>query len=163
MVEALLSIGELAFSGLLPSVRFSVGFYVGRAYSLVTSSIVLIVLLAETTQLHVRLAGSNAILQRERSNKLMNLEAMAASISHEIRQPRTAIAANSQAAREFIKGAPPDLDEALAALNDVISDGHRVDRVLQDIRVLFGSANGGQEQIDLNELALGALQAVQER
>ena len=85
MVVALVYIAELAFSGLFPSVRFSAGFYAGRVFSLVTSSIVLIVLLAETTRLYVRLARSNATLQRERNNKLMNLEAMVASIAHEVK------------------------------------------------------------------------------
>ena len=46
IVVAAVFIGELAFSGLLPTVRFSVGFYAGRVFSLVTSSIVLIVLLS---------------------------------------------------------------------------------------------------------------------
>jgi signal transduction histidine kinase len=87
MVVTLALILELAFSGLLPSVRFSLGFYAGRVFSLITSSVVLIVLLAETTRLYVRLARSNALLQREQRNKLMNLEAMVAFISHEIRQP----------------------------------------------------------------------------
>jgi hypothetical protein len=49
MVVALVAILEMAFSGLLPTVRFSVGFYAGRVLSLITSSIVLIILVAETT------------------------------------------------------------------------------------------------------------------
>ena len=51
MVVAFISIGELAFSGLLPGVRFSLGFYAGRVFSIIAASIVLIVLLAETTRL----------------------------------------------------------------------------------------------------------------
>ena len=56
MVVALVYIGELAFSGLLPSVRFSLGFYAGRAFSIIAASIVLIIMFAETTRLYVRLA-----------------------------------------------------------------------------------------------------------
>jgi hypothetical protein len=52
IVVALAAILELAFSGLIPTVRFSAGFYAGRAFSLLTASIVLIVLLAETTRLY---------------------------------------------------------------------------------------------------------------
>ena len=59
-VVALAAILELAFSGLIPTVRFSAGFYAGRAFSLLTASIVLIVLLAEITRLYTRLARSNA-------------------------------------------------------------------------------------------------------
>ena len=98
MVVAFVYIAELALSGLLPSVRFSAGFYAGRA-SLVTASIVLIVLLAETTRLSTRLARTNAMLQREKNNKLMNIEGVVASIGHEIRQPLGAIESNSSSAQ----------------------------------------------------------------
>ncbi len=84
IVVALVFIAELVFSGLLPTERFSLGFYAGRVFSIMTSSIVLIILLAETTRLYMRLARSNAMLRREQANKLMNLEAVVASISHEI-------------------------------------------------------------------------------
>jgi two-component system, sensor histidine kinase and response regulator len=40
-------------------------------------------------------------LERERENKLMNVEAIIASIAHEIRQPLTAIATNASAAQRF--------------------------------------------------------------
>ena len=73
MVVALVAILELAFSGLLPTVRFSAGFNAGRAFSLLTASIVLIVMLAETTRLYVRLARSNAMLRREQTIKLIPL------------------------------------------------------------------------------------------
>ena len=89
MVVALVGILELAFSGLLPTVRFSAGFYAGRAFSLLTASIVLIVMLAETTRLYMRLARSNAMLRREQNNKLMTFEAMASSIVHEVKGSRS--------------------------------------------------------------------------
>jgi signal transduction histidine kinase len=107
MVVALVFILELILSGLLPSVRFGVGFYAGRVYSLITSSIVLIIVLAETARLYVRLARSNAMLHRERDNKLMNMEAMAASIAHEVKQPLAAIAINGAATLNFLKLTPP--------------------------------------------------------
>ena len=49
--------------------------------------LVLGLLLTEMTNLYTRIARSNITLERERSNKLMSLEAMAAAISHEIKQP----------------------------------------------------------------------------
>ena len=96
MVVAFVYIGELTFSGLFPSVRFSMGFYAGRVFSVITASIVLIVLLAETTKLHVLLARYNMKLQLEQNNKLMNFEAVVAAIAHEIRQPLQAIELNSE-------------------------------------------------------------------
>ena len=112
MVVALVAILELAFSGLLASVRFSAGFYAGRTFSLLTASIVLIVMLAETTVLYMRLARSNAMLRREQDNKLMNLEAMASSIVHEVRQPLAAMTTSAAAGKRFLDRASPDIAEA---------------------------------------------------
>ena len=141
-------------------VRFSLGFYAGRVFSIITSSIVLIVMLAETTRLYMRLARSNAMLRRERDNKLMNLEAMAASISHEVRQPIAAMSANSGAAIRFIQREPVDRAAALSALMEVKSDCRRADQILQDIRALFGKGDQGQERIDVNETARAGLWAL---
>jgi signal transduction histidine kinase len=160
MVVALVFIAELVFSGLLPTVRFSLGFYAGRVFSIMTSSIVLTVMLAETTRLYMRLARSNAMLRREQANKLMNLEAVVASISHEIRQPIAAMSVSSAAAIRLLQREPPDLAEARSALKDVQSDGRRANAILQDIRALFGKGDQEQERIDINETALAALQAV---
>ena len=153
-------IAELTFSGLLPTVRFSLGFYAGRVFSIITSSIVLIVILGETTRLYTRLARSNAMLRREQANKLMSLEAMAASISHEIRQPMAAISANSAAAIRLIQHEPVDFAEALSALKDVQGDSRRANEILQDIGALFGKGAQGQERVDINETALAALRAL---
>ena len=116
MVVAVVFIGEVAFSGLLPSIRFSAGFYAGRGFSLVTSSIVLIVLLAETMRLYVQLARSNAKLELERNNKLMNMQALASSISHELRQPLGAIMLSSETALLSISRQPPNIATAASAL-----------------------------------------------
>ena len=118
MVVALVAILELAFSGLLASIRFSAGFYAGRAFSLLTASIVLFVMLAETTRLYVRLARSNAMLRREQNNKLMTFEAMASSFVHEIRQPLTGIAAFGGATLRFLKKSPPDLQSAESTVSE---------------------------------------------
>ena len=61
----------------------------------------------------------------ETENKLMNVEAITASIAHEVRQPLTAIAANGVAALRFLQRTPPDYDEIRAALNRIIYDCHR--------------------------------------
>jgi hypothetical protein len=87
-------ISELAILEVLLYPRFTFGFYVGRGFSLITSIVILVVLLQEMTQMHARLARSNSALQRERNNKLMNLEAMAATIAHEVNQPLSALVTN---------------------------------------------------------------------
>jgi signal transduction histidine kinase len=160
MVVALASILELILSGLMPTVRFSLGFYAGRIFSLVTSSIVLIAMLGEITRLYVRQARSHAMLRREQDNKLMNLEAIASSISHEIRQPIGAMVLNAESAVQFITRDRPDIAEAVAAMNDVVRDGERTHQMLMSIRALFGRSAGEQERIYLNDAALNALRVL---
>ena len=87
---------------LLSGARFSLGFYAGRVFALITSIVVLVLLLSETTRLYARLARSYRLLEHERDNKLMNVEAITASIAHEVRQPLTAIASSSSAAVRFL-------------------------------------------------------------
>ncbi len=105
---------------------------------------------------------SVAELQRERKNRLMNLDAMAASIGHEVRQPLAAIASSGAAAVRFLDQAPPNLDEVRLALNRIVQDSHRASKVFDNIRALFGKADRGHEPIDVNQLALGVLQMLRE-
>jgi signal transduction histidine kinase len=118
---------------------------------------VLAALFAERRESEARLARSNMMLERQRSNKLMSLEATAASISHEMKQPLTAITANGVSALRLLERSPPDLDEVRSALSDIVSDGYRVSGVLDNIRSLFGRAGQKQEPIDVNEAARAAL------
>jgi signal transduction histidine kinase len=160
IVVAAVFIGELAFSGLLPTVRFSVGFYAGRVFSLVTSSIVLIILLAETTLLYVHLARSNDLLQRERHNKLMSMEAMAASIVHEINQPMGAALLNSEAALMCLKATPPQIDDCTEALEGVVESTMDAKAILDNLRTLFGKAKLSKERVDLNRVSLDVLKTL---
>jgi signal transduction histidine kinase len=160
VVVAAVFIGELAFSGLLPAVRFSVGFYAGRVFSLVTSSIVLIVLLAETTLLYVHSARSNSLLQRERHNKLMSMEAMAASISHELNQPIGAALLNGESALMCLKATPPEIEESKEALEGIVENTMHAKVILNNLRSLFGEPNLIKERVDLNSLSLDVLKTL---
>ena len=160
MIVALALILEAAFVAVLSGERFSLGFYAGRVFSLIASTVVLVVLLAETLRMYARLARLNSMLQRERMNKLMNLEVMAASISHEVRQPLAAIALNGGAALRFLGRTPPDLEEVRSFLNMMVNESHRAGQVFDNLRPLFGSADKGQEKVDVNEVVAGVLHAL---
>jgi signal transduction histidine kinase len=121
------------------------------------SAYVLAALFAQRRESAEQLAQSNALLQRERDNKLMNLEAMAASIAHEVRQPLVAIAANGGAALRFLGRTPPDHKEVQSALSRIISDSHRASQVFDNIRALFGKADKGHEPVYVNEIAIEVL------
>ena len=157
MVVAFVYIGELAFSGLLPSVRFSLGFYAGRLFSIVASSIVLIILLAETTRLYVLLARSHASLQRERDNKLMNFEAIVAAISHEVRQPLGAIELNSSSAQLILERTPADISELRAIMDETKDAARRIDETLAGLRSLFGKIERKRQPVDINDVVLDVL------
>jgi signal transduction histidine kinase len=119
--------------------------------------------LIETEKHRAReLAKSLELLQRERNNKIMNLEAMVASIGHEVRQPLTAIASNGNAALRFLDHQPANLDEARSALNKMVANSHRASEVFDNIRALFGEANRGQEPVDVKELTLNVLESLRD-
>ena len=159
MIVALAATSELALAS-LSSARFTLGFYAGRIFSLITSTTVLAVLLSETTRLYARLARSNKLLQRERSNKLMNLEAMVASISHEVRQPLSAIATSGGAALRFLGWTSPDLEEVRSNVNLMIGESHRASQVFDNILALFGKADKGHEPVDVNEITSEVLRTL---
>jgi signal transduction histidine kinase len=161
IVVALVAILELAFSGLLPTVRFSAGFYAGRVFSLLTASIVLVVMLAETTRLYIRLARSNAMLWQEQDNKLMTFDAMASSIVHEVKQPLTAVSLFAETAARFLKKSPPDYQKAESAINSMVDATHKVNEVLETVRQLFTKRDALKAPIDLNELILDVVRVLQ--
>ena len=124
------------------------------------SAYILAALFAERRKSEARLARSNMMLQRERNNKLMNIEAITSAIVHEVRQPLAAIAANGDAGVRLLAKTPPDLDEVRAAMTDMVRDSHRASQVMESIRVLFKSADLEPQPVDLNEIVLEALDAL---
>jgi len=120
-------------------------------------AIVLASLFSERRESEARLARSNMMLQRERNNKLMNIDTITSAIVHEVRQPLAAIATNGNAGIRWLAKTPPDFDEVRAAMTRIVRDSHRASQVLESIRVLFKSADLEVQPLDLNEIALGAL------
>jgi signal transduction histidine kinase len=137
MVVLFAWLSELAILDVLLYPRFTFGFYVGRGFSLITSVVVLVVLLQEMTQLYARLARSNSALQGERNNRLMNLEAMVASIAHEINQPLSALVTNGGIGLRLLAKADSNLDEVRGALKRIVDDGHRASHIISSIRAMF--------------------------
>jgi signal transduction histidine kinase len=85
---------------------------------------------------------------------------LASSISHEMRQPLTAIVGGGGALLRYVGGTPPKLDKARSAAEGMIAAGHRASQILDDIRNLFGTAERPQSSIDMNDLAVKALHAL---
>src|SRR5215831_20977206 len=124
------------------------------------SAYILAALFAERRDSEARLISSNMMLERERSNKLMNLEAMAGSISHEIKQPLTGITLSGSALARYLNDTPPKLEKARSAAEKMIAGGHRVGQILDDIRNLFGKSEREPGPVNMNDLALEALRTL---
>ena len=140
--------------------RFTLGFYAGRLFSFSTSIFVLGFLLEQITNLYFSLARSHMMLARERNNKLMNAEATAAAIAHELKQPLAAMVSNADASLEFLEQTPPNVAAAKEALDDIVAGGHRTSEALDGVRGLFRNVNEGREPVDMNEVCRDLLHSM---
>jgi signal transduction histidine kinase len=139
------------------SVRFSFGWYTARVYALLASCTVLVVLLTETTLLYSRLASAFVLLRRERSGRLMSVDAATGAIAHEIRQPLASIASSGRAALNFLKRAPPDLDEVRQALDRIVEQAHRADETIASVRELFKKRADQRTSIQVDDVIRQAM------
>ena len=111
VVTLFVSLPDFSLSFFYDVVRYSVGWYTARSYTLIASCTVLIVLLVETTMLYARLASAMILQRRERANRLMSVDEATAAIAHEIKQPLGAMSLNCEAALECLRATPLDLEE----------------------------------------------------
>jgi signal transduction histidine kinase len=133
-------------------VRFSLGWYAGRVFGLVSGSLVLFVLLYEITTLYAWLLRAVVAERLERAARLMTGDAVSASIAHEVKQPLSGIVNNAYASLRWLDRATPDLDEAKAALKRITVDGHRAGAVIDSIRAIFKKDAGNRTSLNINEL-----------
>lgn len=144
---------EVALASILSGNRYTVSWYAGRFYQLVTATVVMAVLLVELTTLYANVARANMLLQqerlsleravqaqrREREARLMTGDAVAASIAHEIRQPLTAMVTTADAGLRFLDRSLPNLNRAKEAFTRIVADGHRAGALIGTIRANFKS------------------------
>jgi len=123
---------------------------------------VLAALFAERRASEAHLARANAMLERERDNRLLNAQAVTAAIAHEIRQPLAAIVLNADTALQWLERRPPDHDEANAALTRIKRDAYRASDVFDGIRALFGKSGWERRPIDVNRMVLNATDSLLE-
>ncbi|MFB3111302.1 MAG: PAS domain S-box protein, partial [Gemmatimonadales bacterium] len=76
---------------------------------------------------------------------------LATSVAHELNQPLSAIAANSQAARRFLGAETADIEEAIEALADITSDAKRAGRVIRRMRDLLMKRKLERRPVDVND------------
>jgi signal transduction histidine kinase len=97
------------------------------------------------------------LLERERNNKLMNLEVMLASIVHEISQPLGAVSLNSETAMILLEKAPIDSTEVRNILGLIGEDCTRVTSTVRGMRTLFKRETSGALSCNANHAINEAL------
>jgi signal transduction histidine kinase len=130
--------------------RYDVAWYGNLAFALVSATLVLLVLLSETTMMHARLALSFIAQRREQGGRLMTMDAVAAAIAHEINQPLAAIVNNGSAALRWLTRAPPEVGKAREALRAMVDDGRRATQVVTSIRAILRRDQPEREELDIN-------------
>ena len=123
-------------------------------------AIVLAALFAERRQSEARLTLSKALLERERQNKFLNIDAATASIVHEVKQPLDAIVMNASAALSLLTKVPPDIDETRASLDDIVDDAKRINTALSSIRSLFKQTDQERQPVNISEIIREVLTSV---
>jgi signal transduction histidine kinase len=150
----------VSFPGLA---RFSAGWYAGRVFGFVSSSLLLFVLMHEITTLYAHLLGAVLAQRREREARLMTGDVVSASIAHEVKQPLTAIIASAKAGLNWLDRAEPDLDEVRHVLRRVMTSGHHADAVIENIRAHFKKSAGTRTSLDINDIIQEALAVVRDK
>jgi signal transduction histidine kinase len=85
------------------------------------------------------------------ANRVATMGQLSASIAHEVRQPITAAITNIHAARQWLSGQPPNVKEAIEALNESAKDNERAGEIIAGISALFRKAPQRKEPLDINE------------
>ena len=143
---------ETATATLFVGARYELGWYAGRSFGIAATFVVLLVLLSETLVLYASLARSIIRQRNERHAQKIAMDAMAASIVHEINQPLGAMIINAETGLSLLKSPAPDLNEACSVFDDIVNDGRRMNEIIGGIRSMFKKGAHGQMLLDVNEL-----------
>jgi signal transduction histidine kinase len=157
---------EVALASVLSGDRYTLSWYAGRFYQLVTAAVVMVVLLAETTTLYAGVARSNTLLQherrlleramraqgRERDARLVTGDAVAATIAHEVKQPLSAMITRSETGFRWLDRPVPDLNKAKAQFRQITADAQRAAAVIESIRANFRNDGRTKISLDVNDL-----------
>jgi signal transduction histidine kinase len=85
-----------------------------------------------------------------RVERLTTMGRLAASITHEIAQPVSAMVTNADSCLRWLTNPVPDLDEARETVRAVVKDGQRAAEVFRSIRSLVQRAEPRMGSVDIN-------------
>jgi PAS domain S-box-containing protein len=91
-------------------------------------------------------------------NRVSLLGELAASLSHELKQPIAAAITNANTCLRWLKRDQPDLEEACAATTRIVDDGNRAAEIINRLRSFYKKgAPLGRELVDVNEVIRNTL------
>jgi PAS domain S-box-containing protein len=104
----------------------------------------------------------NTRTELARVMRVTSLGELTASIAHEVNQPLGAVVANAEACLGWLDRESPDLDEAHAAIEEIVRDGHRASEVIRRIRALIMKTDTQMGPLDVNEIVSEAVNILQQ-
>jgi signal transduction histidine kinase len=162
---------EVALASVLSGDRYTVSWYAGRFYQLVTATVVMVVLLSETTTLYGHVAHSAARESERRyreiqmelahANRVATMGQLSASIAHEVSQPIAGTITNAQAALRLLDTEPLDVAAFRRALERIVRDGNRAGEVIERVRALVKKAPPRKDVINLNDAIVEVVRLTQ--
>ena len=87
-----------------------------------------------------------------RLNRVSIMGELAASLSHEIKQPIAAVAINAKTGLRWLQREPPEAGEAQEALSRILHDAKRAADIIERNRSLYRGDSPKRETVDLNEV-----------
>src|SRR6202166_1774202 len=85
-------------------------------------------------------------------NRVSILGELAASVSHELKQPIAAAMTNAKTCMRWLKRDQPDVDEALEATSRIMKDGSRATEIIDRLRSLYKKSPPQRELVDVDEI-----------
>ncbi|MDR3793482.1 MAG: ATP-binding protein [Terracidiphilus sp.] len=87
-----------------------------------------------------------------RWSRTLSMAEMAASIAHELKQPLTALVAQAQACRRWLRAEPMNAERATNAAENLVRECTRASSVIDRVRSLFTQKEPLREAVDVNAL-----------
>jgi PAS domain S-box-containing protein len=88
----------------------------------------------------------------QRSERLLRMGELTASLAHELNQPLTSILSNARAALRFIETDRLDVEELKEILEDIANDDQRAGEIIRSLRSMFRQEQGEREPVAINPL-----------
>jgi signal transduction histidine kinase len=110
-----------------------------------------------TQRRHAEAALRDAQAELTRAARLTTMGELAASLSHELRQPLAAIVMSGSATLRWLDREPPDLAEARDAATRIVREGQRADEVICGLRALASKSGPRLATLDIDDVIQGVL------